>query len=85
MRRKPPFVASLDQVHITRTADEAIIDGGPNTKPVIHIDDQELSWQEFGRLLTTYAGWGMRVIFVPDDETHIQPPIEFREPKEGER
>jgi len=33
-----------------------IDDGGPYGELVIHIDDRELSWHEFGRLLTTYAG-----------------------------
>jgi hypothetical protein len=62
-----------------------ISDGGLDNEPVIYIDERELSWKEFGRLLTTYAGWGMRVAFVPDDETHIEPTIEVREPGEGER
>ena len=26
------------------------------------------AWREFGRLLTTHAGWGRRIVFVPDDE-----------------
>ncbi len=60
-----------------------IDDGGPGGEPVIHIDDQELSWPEFGRLLTTYAGWGMRIVFVPDDEIHEEPQIEVREPDEA--
>ena len=60
-------------------------DGGPDNEPVIHIDDSELSWAEFGRLLTTYAGWGMRIIFVPDDETHFVPRVEVRERRAGER
>lgn len=51
-------------------------------EPVIHIDDHELSWREFGRLLTTHAGWGMRIVFVPDDEVHETPQIEVREPEE---
>ncbi len=59
-----------------------IDDGGPNGEPVVHIDDHELSWDEFGRLLTTYAGWGMRIVFVPDDELHESPRIEIREPEE---
>jgi len=62
-----------------------ISDGGPDNEPIIYIDDRELSWKEFGSLLTTHAGWGMRVIFVPDDETHVDPPIEVRDPKKGER
>ena len=35
---------------------------------VIHVDDQEFSWEDFGRMLCTYAGWGVRLVFVPDDE-----------------
>lgn len=46
-----------------------LIDENPTDRePVIHVDDRELSWQDFGRLLLTYAGWGMRVTFVPDDQ-----------------
>lgn len=59
-----------------------IEDGGPDGAPVIHIDDHELSWEEFGRLLTTHAGWGMRIVFVPDDELYVKPRIEVREPEE---
>jgi hypothetical protein len=25
---------------------------------VVYVDDQELSLHDFGRMLTTYAGWG---------------------------
>ena len=57
-----------------------ISDGGPDNAPIIYVDDRELSWKEFGRLLTTYAGWGMRVVFVPDDEIHDQPRVVVREP-----
>jgi hypothetical protein len=61
-----------------------VIDGGgPCGEPVIHIDQHELSWSEFGRLLLTYEGWGMRVIFVPDDELDVEPDIEVRDPQEG--
>lgn len=62
-----------------------VSDGGPGNEPIIYIDDHELSWREFGRLLTTYAGWGMRIIFVPDDEIRLEPMIEVREPGEDER
>jgi hypothetical protein len=48
---------------------------------VITIDDQELSIEQFGRLLTTYSGWGMRIAFVPDDEIEDEPRIEVREPE----
>ena len=48
---------------------------------VIYVDDQELSLEEFGRMLTTYAGWGMRIEFTPEDETERRPPLEVREPR----
>ena len=55
--------------------------GGSDNQAVIHIDDHDLSVDEFGRLLTTYAGWGMRITFVPDDETHERPEVEVRDPE----
>lgn len=48
-------------------------DGG--SEPVIEIDDTELSLREFGELLLTHEGWGMRVVFVPGDELHKTPAI----------
>lgn len=50
-------------------------------EPVIEIDGTELSLIEFGKLLCTYAGWGMRIEFVPDDETHRRPKLLVREPE----
>ena len=35
-------------------------DGGPEGEVIIHIDGKELSLRDFGRLLSLYAGWGMR-------------------------
>ncbi len=49
---------------------------------VIYIDDKELSLKEFGKALTVFAGWGMRIVFVPDDQTEKAPRIEIREPQE---
>jgi hypothetical protein len=59
-----------------------IHDGGGDDgrEPVIEIDDKQLSWSEFGRMLTTFAGWGMRLVIVPDDETHEKPRIRVRDP-----
>ena len=56
-----------------------------DNEPIIYVDDRELSWREFGRLMTTYAGWGVRIVFVPDDELHEEPQIEIREPEEKRR
>jgi hypothetical protein len=39
-------------------------------------------WREFGHLLTTHAGWGMRIVFVPVDELDEEPRIEIREAAE---
>jgi len=47
---------------------------------VVGIDNNELSLLEFGRMLTTYSGWGMRIEFVPEDELHRRPAHEVREP-----
>jgi hypothetical protein len=49
--------------------------------PLIHVDDHELSWSEFGTLLLTYGGWGMRIVFVPDNRLDEEPEIEVREPQ----
>lgn len=52
-----------------------ISDGGPDCETSIWIDDRHLSLREFGRLLSTYTGWGMRITFVPDDEIDWAPAI----------
>jgi len=60
-------------------------DGGPEGEITVHIDDQELSLREFGRLLSTHAGWGMRIAFVPSELVEEEPEVEVREPNEEER
>ena len=59
-----------------------IEDGGSEDgdMPVIHVDDREFTWEEFGKMLCTYAGWGMRIVFVPDDELEKPPKTIVREP-----
>jgi hypothetical protein len=52
---------------------------------VVEIDDHELRLEEFGRLLTTYSGWGMRIEFVPDDQVHRRPAHDVREPKSDQQ
>jgi hypothetical protein len=59
-----------------------IDDGGPDGEAVVLIDDREFSLAEFGKLLCTYAGWGMRITFVPEDALDQQPPSQVREPDE---
>jgi hypothetical protein len=62
-----------------------LIDEGDDGQPTIWIDDTELSWAEFGRMLLVHNGWGMRIAFVPEEWVHEQPNIEVREPRQDER
>ena len=47
---------------------------------VVYIDDQELNLRDFGRMLKTFAGWRMRISFVPEDRIADQPEIVISEP-----
>jgi hypothetical protein len=58
-----------------------LIEDDENGQLVVVIDDQELSLAQFGRMLVTHAGWGMRIEFMPDDRMHWRPALEVREPK----
>ena len=51
--------------------------------PVIEIDGQRLSWMDFGKLVSSHEGWGMRIMFVPDDEISATPAIAVQESREG--
>lgn len=51
---------------------------------VVHVDNQTLNLRDFGRLLRTFAGWGMRIAFVPEDRIADQPDIIIREPGDGD-
>jgi hypothetical protein len=51
-----------------------------NGLPEFYIDDQVLTLEEFGRMLTTHAGWGMRIAFVPEDRLEENPKLEVRQP-----
>jgi hypothetical protein len=51
----------------------------PN-EPFVTVDDRDLTLREFARMVGTFGGWGMRVVFVPDDEIHDEPVVEVREP-----
>jgi hypothetical protein len=51
-------------------------------KLVVYVDDQKLDLQQFGRMLTTYAGWGMRIYFVDDDAVAEEPTVEVKDPED---
>lgn len=57
-------------------------DGGPDMEAQVEIDNHELSLEEFGKMLVTYAGWGMRIEFVPEDDLHRRPKLKVEEPGE---
>ena len=60
-----------------------VIHDDEHLQAVIEIDDREFTLEEFGRMLTTYAGWGMRIVFVPDDDLEKEPTIVIGEPEES--
>lgn len=49
---------------------------------MVGIDDKELTLEEFGRMMISYAGWGMRIEFVPEDELHRRPAHKVGEPEQ---
>ena len=74
------YVADADQWVPRGQVLRCLIEDDENGELLVQIDDQELRLQEFGRLLRTYAGWGMRITFVPDDRLTEEPEVEVREP-----
>ena len=56
---------------------ESDVDGGT----IIHVDDVELNLAAFGRMLQVFAGFGMRIAFVDEDD---EPEIVVREPDDEE-
>ena len=60
-------------------------DGGPDGEVIIHIDDRGAVAEEFGRLLSVHAGWGMRIAFVPEEFVTENPKVKVRKPKGRKR
>jgi hypothetical protein len=56
-------------------------DGGEDGEPVVTVDGKELSWHEFGKMIVSFAGWGMRIEFTPEDEIHRRPKLEVKQPE----
>lgn len=59
-----------------------MVTDGEDGEVAFYVDDKELSLEEFGRMLHVYNGWGMRIEFTPDDETHERPKLEVHSPKD---
>lgn len=62
-----------------------IIDGTEEGDFAVYIDDKEFTLQEFGRMLLTFNGFGMRISFVEEDFIYEEPTVEVRKPDEIER
>lgn len=60
------------------------IEDDENGELIVCVDEQELRLAEFGKLLKTYAGWGMRIAFVPDDLVTEEPEVQVHEPDDEE-
>lgn len=47
-------------------------------EPTIRIDNHELTLQQFGRIIASFQGWGMRIVFVSDDQLCDPPTPQVR-------
>lgn len=56
-----------------------VINDKEGHRAVIEIDGQEFTLEEFGTMLTTFSGWGMRLVFVPENELEKQPGIVIKD------
>ena len=61
-----------------------LIHDDEDRQPVIEIDGHDFSLEEFGTMLVGHAGWGMRVVFVPDTEICKIPEIVVRDAEDAE-
>jgi hypothetical protein len=78
--KKPPENGGMTSGDVLRCIVAG--DGLDHDEVFVYIDEKELTLKEFGKLLSTYSGWGMRIMFVPEDELEKEPMIEIGEPKE---
>jgi hypothetical protein len=79
-QRKSNTLPDVDQWVPRGGVLRCLIQDDEHGQVVVQIDEQALPSKQFGKLLATYAGWGMRIEFVPEDEVHRRPVIEVREP-----
>ena len=56
------------------------IDHDVDEGTIIQIDDMELGMAAFGRMLQVFAGFGMRIAFVDEEDVTAEPDIVVREP-----
>ena len=56
------------------------IEDDEDGETVLDIDGEQLDLAAFGRMLRVYAGWGMRIAFVDEDDVTDEPEIVVRDP-----
>lgn len=92
--------ASPDEIRITRDGDYAIIAYADDAVATTHFkigseqlaqmtDEQIIDFWNDGidardRFMSTFGGWGFRLVFVSDTDIHDEPVIEVREPPPDE-
>lgn len=59
-------------------------DGDEVDDECVTVDGKDLTIREFVRMMSTFGGWGFRLVFVADADIHDEPVIEVREPVAGE-
>jgi hypothetical protein len=74
------YFARCDQWVPKGTVLRCLIRDGLHGRLLIRVDEQDLGLKQFGKLLSTYEGWGMRIEFVPQEEVHRRPVVEVRDP-----
>lgn len=79
LRLSPHTNTWVPRGHVLRCVWHEYFDDQPDD-PCLTIDGRDYTLAEFGRILTTFAGWGMRIEFVPDDELHQRPRIKVKDP-----
>ncbi len=62
-----------------------VIKDDADDEVIIYVDDTKLSLQEFGRLLSVYAGWGMRIASVPEELLADLPKVKLRKRRKRRR
>lgn len=55
-----------------------------NGQALVDIDGREFTMEEFGKMLLTYEGWGMRLTFVDEEHLDEEPAIEVGEPEDDD-
>lgn len=77
------FDARSDQWVPRGSVLRCLIDSDEDNLAKVEIDDHELGPEAFSKMLSVYAGWGMRIEFVPEDTVHRRPIHEVREPNDN--